>query len=163
MKRVDITQPTDVLFLEVLPVPPPSARLVQFTGGLLIQHPQSQTLQNVVESVALIKPLVLVMQGKDVKELGQETQEMIKSLRGESISGQLNVVWKELQNHVEHDHVIDRDMNVSRNQKIGWGFKQLIKRKQGLFRMHMMGKRVNHACRMVICPVLCISVNYFVL
>ena len=43
-------------------------------------------------------------------------------------------------------------MNASRNQKIGWGFKQLIERKQGLFRMHMMGKRVNHACRTVICP-----------
>ena len=43
-------------------------------------------------------------------------------------------------------------MNANRNQKIGWGFKQLIERKQGLFRMHMMGKRVNHACRTVICP-----------
>ena len=43
-------------------------------------------------------------------------------------------------------------MNATRNQKMGWGFKQLIERKQGLFRMHMMGKRVNHACRTVICP-----------
>ena len=78
MKRVDLPQPTDVLFMEVLPVPPPRARPVQFTGGLLTQHPQSQALQNVVESVAMIKPLVQIMQGKDVKELGQETQEMIK-------------------------------------------------------------------------------------
>ena len=50
------------------------------------------------------------------------------------------------------DHVIDRDMNATRNQKTGWGFKQLIERKQGIFRMHMMGKRVNFACRTVICP-----------
>jgi len=150
MKRVDLANPTDVLFMDVVPVPPPRVRPVQFTGGLLTQHPQSQALQNVVEAVALIKPLVKVMQGLDVKELGQETQEMIKSLRGESTSGQLDLVWKELQNHV--DHVIDRDMNATRNQKIGWGFKQLIERKQGLFRMHMMGKRVNHACRTVICP-----------
>ena len=43
-------------------------------------------------------------------------------------------------------------MNASRNQNVGWGFKQLIERKQGLFRMHMMGKRVNYAARTVICP-----------
>ena len=53
-------------------------RPVQFTGGLITQHPQSQALQNVVEAVALIKPLVKVMQGLYVKELGQETQETIK-------------------------------------------------------------------------------------
>ena len=29
----------------------------------------------------------------------------------------------------------------------GWGLKQLIERKQGIFRMNMMGKRVNFACR----------------
>ena len=34
----------------------------------------------------------------------------------------------------------------------GWGLKQLVERKQGLFRMHMMGKRVNFACRTVITP-----------
>jgi len=150
MKRVELAHPTDVLFLDVLPVPPPRVRPVQFTGGLLTQHPQSQALQHVVETVALMKPLVKVMQGQDVKEFGLETQEMLKSLRGENTSVQLDLVWKELQNHV--DHVIDRDMNATRNQKIGWGFKQLIERKQGLFRMHMMGKRVNYACRTVICP-----------
>ena len=78
MNRVDLANPTDVLFMDVVPVPPPRVRPVQFTGGLLTQHPQSQALQNVVEAVALIKPLVKVMQGLDVKELGQETQDMIK-------------------------------------------------------------------------------------
>merc|ERR1719369_399287 len=82
--------------MEVLPVPPPRTRPVQFTGGLMTLHPQSQALQNVVEAVAMIKPLVQVMQGKDIQELGQQTQEMIKSLRGDTTSGQLDLVWKEL-------------------------------------------------------------------
>ena len=124
MKRSDLKHPTDVLFLEVLPVPPPRARPCQFTGGIMTQHPQSQALQNVVESVAIIKPLVQVLQGKDISELGQEAQEMIKyefsnllsniliiilnfrTLRGDSTTTQLDTVWKELQAHV--DHVIDR-------------------------------------------------------
>ena len=33
-----------------------------------------------------------------------------------------------------------------------WGFKQVIERKTGLFRMNMMGKRVNFAARTVITP-----------
>ncbi|VDM26043.1 unnamed protein product [Hydatigera taeniaeformis] len=32
------------------------------------------------------------------------------------------------------------------------GLKQRLEKKQGLFRMHMMGKRVNYACRSVISP-----------
>lgn len=33
-----------------------------------------------------------------------------------------------------------------------FGIRQLLEKKQGLFRMNMMGKRVNHACRSVISP-----------
>ncbi len=32
------------------------------------------------------------------------------------------------------------------------GLKQRLEKKQGLFRMNMMGKRVNYACRSVISP-----------
>ena len=142
--------PTDLFLLEVLPVPPPRARPVQFTGGRLTLHPQSQALQLVLEAVNMIRPLVQVLQGQDVATMAKETQEMLKSLRGASTAEQLDLVWKELQIHV--DHAFDRDLNASRNQKTGWGFKQLIERKQGIFRMHMMGKRVNHACRTVITP-----------
>ena len=42
-------------------------------------------------------------------------------------------------------------MNAKRGAS-GWGFKQLIERKAGLFRMYMMGKRVNFAARTVITP-----------
>jgi len=150
MRRTAAGHPTDLLFLDVLPVPPPRARPVQFTGGLLTLHPQSQALGKVLEAVATMRPLVEVLQGRDLATMSKETQEMLKVLRGENTAEQLDLVWKELQMHV--DHVIDRDLNASRDQKTGWGFKQLIERKQGLFRMHMMGKRVNHACRTVITP-----------
>ena len=32
------------------------------------------------------------------------------------------------------------------------GIRQMMEKKEGLFRMHMMGKRVNFACRSVISP-----------
>ena len=78
MKNSEMPHPTDSFFLEVIAVPPPRARPCQFTGGIMTQHPQSQALQNVLETVAIIKPLVQVLQGKDISELGQETQDMIK-------------------------------------------------------------------------------------
>ena len=41
-----------VLFVDVLPVPPPRTRPCQFTGGIMTVHPQSSGLQYVIESVA---------------------------------------------------------------------------------------------------------------
>jgi DNA-directed RNA polymerase I subunit RPA1 len=54
--------------------------------------------------------------------------------------------------------VLDREMNKMSSGQ-GWGLKQLVERKQGLFRMHMMGKRVNFACRTVITPDPNISID----
>ena len=49
MKRTDLKHPTDVLFLEAVPVPPPRARPCQFTGGIMTQHPQSQVGLNILQ------------------------------------------------------------------------------------------------------------------
>ena len=78
MKNSAMTHPTDSFFLDVIAVPPPRTRPCQFTGGIMTQHPQSQALQNVLETVAIIKPLVQIIQGKDIEEMNQATQDMIK-------------------------------------------------------------------------------------
>ena len=94
---------------------------------------------------------VKVSQGIQVEELPQEAREMLKAVRGDSIFLKLDTVWKDLQQHI--DHVLDAEMN-KQSSKGGntWGFKQVIERKQGLFRMNMQGKRVNFAARTVITP-----------
>ena len=86
-----------------------------------------------------------------MEELPQEAREMLKAVRGDSIFLKLDTVWKDLQQHI--DHVLDAEMN-KQSSKGGntWGFKQVIERKQGLFRMNMQGKRVNFAARTVITP-----------
>ena len=145
MHSSSLPHPTDVLFLEVLPVPPPRSRPCQVTGGRVTQHPQSQAILAVLEAVVVMRPLVQLLQGGDLQQFSVETRALLASLRGENTSAQLDTVWKELQTHV--DHVVDKDLNASKTTTTGWGFKQLIERKQGLFRMYMMGKRVNHCCR----------------
>ena len=78
MKSSELKHPTDIFFLDVLPVPPPKSRPPQFTGGILSLHPQTQALKSVVMSVEQMKPLLLNLQGKDISEMNQETQAMIK-------------------------------------------------------------------------------------
>jgi DNA-directed RNA polymerase beta' subunit len=41
---------------------------------------------------------------------------------------------------------------VYRTQRVNVGIRQVLEKKEGLFRMNMMGKRVNFACRSVISP-----------
>ena len=43
-------------------------------------------------------------------------------------------------------------MDKTSNSQSVLGLKQIIEKKDGLLRMHMMGKRVNYACRTVITP-----------
>lgn len=43
-------------------------------------------------------------------------------------------------------------MNMSRDASSSAGLKQVLEKKEGLIRKHMMGKRVNYAARTVITP-----------
>jgi len=144
--------PTDLFFIQVLAVPPPRARPAQITEGGMTMHPQTQGLQDVIHATITMKQLVKLIQGQEIEQFSKEVQEMLKTLKGATPGAQLSYIWKELQLAV--DHVLDRNLNSTGNleNNNGWGLKQLIERKQGLFRMNMMGKRVNHACRTVITP-----------
>lgn len=57
-------------------------------------------------------------------------------------------MWQQLQSDV--DCLLDKDLSTLRND--GQGLKQIIEKKAGIIRMHMMGKRVNFAARSVITP-----------
>lgn len=56
--------------------------------------------------------------------------------------------WIDLQDTA--NSLMDSEKSKSLNDK--QGVRQLLERKEGLFRMKMMGKRVNHAARSVISP-----------
>ena len=47
---------------------------------------------------------------------------------------------------------IDSAKSTKIADKDSKGLRQILERKEGLFRMKMMGKRVNHAARSVISP-----------
>lgn len=47
---------------------------------------------------------------------------------------------------------MDRDISKTNESASCQGLKQVIEKKEGIIRMHMMGKRVNYAARSVITP-----------
>ena len=57
--------------------------------------------------------------------------------------------WIDLQNAVNCYVDSDKDSNPLGSQGAPSGIRQLLERKEGLFRRHMMGKRVNYCCRSV--------------
>ena len=92
--------------------------------------------------------------------VGEISREIAKAKSGAPSEGRrprdgnaLYQAWTELQDAV--NSLIDRDKNPS--QGFGGrlsedGIKQLLEKKEGLFRKNMMGKRVNYAARSVISP-----------
>jgi DNA-directed RNA polymerase I subunit RPA1 len=60
--------------------------------------------------------------------------------------------WIDLQNSVNCYIDSDKDPNPLGSNSAPSGIRQILEKKEGLFRKHMMGKRVNYCCRSVISP-----------
>jgi len=126
-----------MFFIEALLVPPSKFR----PPNKLLEHPQNVLYSKVLQSnIALAE-----------------------AIKAENNGGQsLNVVqttnrWINLQDSV--DVLIDSSTANSMRGKENTGIRQLLEKKEGLFRQNMMGKRVNYACRSVISPDPYIAVN----
>ena len=92
---------------------------------------------------------------KNRKESIDNTQSLQKQEKKdqdlkERNSKEIFAKWVELQDAV--NHFIDSSKTSKQQDKESSGIRQLLERKEGIFRMKMMGKRVNYAGRSVISP-----------
>lgn len=110
----------------------------------------------------------------------QEDQTFLSSIPGLTLTDKLYNIWIRLQTHV--NIVFDSDMDKLMTEKFpgirqvrigAWSrpllslctallhpcWAQILEKKDGLFRKHMMGKRVDFAARSVICPDMYIGTN----
>ena len=74
-------------------------------------------------------------------------------ITGSTPTARLHTAWLRLQTHV--NCFVDSDLDKLSTDKVP-GIKQVLEKKEGLLRKHMMGKRVNYAARSVISPDLSI-------
>uniref|UniRef100_A0A8C3JZU5 DNA-directed RNA polymerase subunit n=1 Tax=Calidris pygmaea TaxID=425635 RepID=A0A8C3JZU5_9CHAR len=160
----------DMFFLDLLVVPPSRYRPVNRVGDRLFTNGQTVNLQAVMKDAKMIRKLLVFMakeqcQPIKITEEGTQTtgendepldHSVLTMISGQTIADKLYNAWIRLQSHV--NIVFDSDMDKLVTEKYP-GIRQLLEKKEGLFRKHMMGKRVDFAARSVICPDMYIGTN----
>uniref|UniRef100_A0A8C5X005 DNA-directed RNA polymerase subunit n=1 Tax=Malurus cyaneus samueli TaxID=2593467 RepID=A0A8C5X005_9PASS len=160
----------DLFFLDLLVVPPSRYRPVNRIGDRLFTNGQTVNLQAVMKDAQLIRKLLVFMAKEQCQpiKIGEEIQtetggdsepldrSVLTTIPGQSLADKLYNAWIRLQSHV--NIVFDSDMDKLITEKYP-GIRQLLEKKEGLFRKHMMGKRVDFAARSVICPDMYIGTN----
>ncbi|NXH11506.1 RPA1 polymerase, partial [Bucco capensis] len=160
----------DMFFLDLLVVPPSRYRPISRVGDKVFTNGQTVNLQAVMKDAKTIRKLLVFMakeQCQPIKlteeiqtETGENTEALDRSflttIPGQTMADKLYNAWIRLQTHV--NIVFDSDMDKLVTEKYP-GIRQLLEKKEGLFRKHMMGKRVDFAARSVICPDMYINTN----
>lgn len=150
LELVDIEYPTDIFFFEVIPVLPPIVRPVNFINGQMIEHPQTYIYKNIIQNCLILRNIIQTIQDGSTDHLPQASRLVFEQIRGQTTVEKLHNAWQTLQSNI--DHLMDRDINRTPESINGLGLKQILEKKEGIIRMHMMGKRVNFAARSVITP-----------
>ena len=130
-----------MFFMEVVAVPPTRFRPPSKFGANTFENPQNVHLTNIL---------------KTNQQLLDATRDL-DTVSGDNITTAHDAylqsiipTWFSLQEHV--NTLVDSTQNKDASQSVPAGIKQVLEKKEGLFRKHMMGKRVNFAARTVISP-----------
>ncbi|EMG49787.1 hypothetical protein SBY92_004773 [Candida maltosa Xu316] len=134
----------DLFFKQSILVPPTRFRLPSKLGDEIHENAQNELLSNIIKTSVLIRTL----------------NDQISNMYKEKISGEdKKIVFNRLMNAfvtLQNDVNAFIDSTKNQNAPAGKvpnpGIKQALEKKEGLFRKHMMGKRVNYAARSVISP-----------
>uniref|UniRef100_A0A8C4FG15 DNA-directed RNA polymerase subunit n=1 Tax=Dicentrarchus labrax TaxID=13489 RepID=A0A8C4FG15_DICLA len=145
----------DLFFLELLVVPPCRYRPINRLGDQMFTNGQTVNMQAVMKDCEVIRKLLALIAGEKTA-LDQTDQTFLFGIPGLTLTDKLYNVWIRLQSHV--NIVFDSDMDKLMTEKYP-GIRQILEKKDGLFRKHMMGKRVDYAARSVICPDMYIGTN----
>lgn len=152
----------DIFFMEVLPVPPTRFRPASKLGDSFFENAQNTLLAKVLVSGNNIVKLNIQLREFDPSHQGrlEDTMEKIAQAEYRRVYTQLLEALYTLQ------HDVNSFMDSSKNPQVmrggmlpPQGVKQTLEKKDGLFRKHMMGKRVNFAARSVISPDINIETN----
>ncbi|THH14387.1 hypothetical protein EW146_g5928 [Bondarzewia mesenterica] len=144
----------DMFFMDVIPVAPTRFRPPAMMGETIFEHPQNELLTKVLQTSFRLRDLNVDLRAASVKSAEYDDETRRKIL------GQLLEALVQLQ--VDVNSFIDSSKNpapVRQGKLPPAGVKQGLEKKEGLFRMHMMGKRVNYSARSVISPDVNIEPN----
>ena len=123
-------------FIQTLLVTPSKFRPPSKMGDMVFEHPQNTSLTAIIQAnlslAELFRTPPTVPEPPEVR------------------AGRAVRAWLALQSGV--NRLIDASKSDGADAKLVMGIRQQLEKKEGLFRMNMMGKRVNFAARSVISP-----------
>lgn len=141
----------DMFFLHIVPVTPTRFRPVSKMNGKLFEHPQNIYLTDIIKANISIQDIQSIEDKWILANEGREDPKIFAAKKDEFLKRKVEA-WIKLQESV--NYLIDSSKApLGKGGKLAPpGVRQLLEKKEGLFRKHMMGKRVNYACRSVISP-----------
>lgn len=160
-----LTTSADMFFIDVVCVPPSRFRPAAKLGDMMFESPQNELLSGVLKAVILIRDRKAALHDATTKKLpppngatpSSQTLSVPDPVR---LYGLLIEAMLQLQ--IAVNSFMDSTKNpmvVRQGKEPPQGIKQVLEKKEGLFRMNMMGKRVNYAARSVISPDVNIETN----
>eukprot|EP00250_Pteridium_aquilinum_P003381 c13694_g1_i1 orf=235-4305(+) len=132
-------------FLESVLVPPNRFRPPNKMQGTILEHPMNVLYADLLQ--ANMNLMNVLRDGSS-----KYKTEALAAIN----SAQVTSLWLSLQNCM--NKLIDSSTAIGKKSEQS-GVRQLLEKKDGLFRMNLMGKRVNYSCRSVISPDPYIAVN----
>lgn len=143
-----------MFFMKTIAVPPSRFRPPMTMGTMVIEHSQNHYLNKVLSLNDQVRTMYATAEAKgnsgDIEENEEEEKELARvqdAMHARAISS-----WIDLQTHVNCFIDSSKDPSATPAANVPTGIRQLLEKKEGMFRKHMMGKRVNFACRSVISP-----------
>ncbi|XP_059057575.1 DNA-directed RNA polymerase I subunit RPA1 [Achroia grisella] len=150
LRNTKVKPVTDIFFMEVVPVVPNNIRPCNVLQGELVEHAQSNIYKSILQISFTIRVILQVLSASDhqktINNLDKRPRNVYEHAYGGTPAEKLHNSWQELQKTVNMLLTCENQGFASK------GLKQIIEKKTGLIRMHMMGKRVNFAARSVITP-----------
>jgi DNA-directed RNA polymerase I subunit RPA1 len=140
----------EVFFLSVVPVTPNRFRPLSKMGDMTYEHPQNAHLTQILKANELMASLK-EQEKRQLASLDPVSDPKLYENTKSEFFLKMVEAWIQLQIGV--NSLID----TSKSAPVGGkppppGIRQVLEKKEGLFRKHMMGKRVNYAARSVISP-----------
>uniref|UniRef100_A0A1A9URE7 DNA-directed RNA polymerase subunit n=1 Tax=Glossina austeni TaxID=7395 RepID=A0A1A9URE7_GLOAU len=139
--------PTDIFFLDTILVTPPKARPFYVLFNQIVEHSQTSVYRTIIENNSVLRIIVNHIKCP-TQAFSEESREVYSMAKGKTSFEKLYNAWQALQTSID----VLLDASVSREAPPSAGLKQVLEKKDGLIRKHMMGKRVNFAARTVITP-----------
>lgn len=118
LAKTTTEHPTDVFFLEIIPVIPNKFRPVNFTNGQIKENGQTMVLRKIVTDTYIVKTALYAYQKDSTECLPLDSQRMIRSLSGSNLLEKLKTAWLQLQQDI--DMIVDTSTSKEASSLVGF-------------------------------------------